>query len=63
MWYIIILIIVAIISFILGYKFALMRYYVKELMEVLSIVSSLLMDEITAEDARERMKKITEKFK
>lgn len=63
MWYIIILIIVAIISFILGYKFALMRYCVKELMEVLSIVSSLLMDEITAEDARERMKKITEKFK
>ena len=62
MWYII-LIIVAVVCFFLGYQFALIRHCVKDLKETLSIITSFLMHEITTEEASKRMAKITEKFK
>lgn len=61
MWYII-LSVVAVVSFILGYKFAKFRYRVDDLLAALDIFSDLTMGKISSEEALERFHKITDKW-
>jgi len=62
MWYII-LFVVAVIFFIFGFKCAKFHYCVNDLWTAIDILTEFSMGKISAEEALERHRKITDKYK